>query len=59
MLKHLQSRYIDQKIDFLKNSDILADIPAIQNDNIIVIDFAIESEIDKLFDLADNMWNIK
>ena len=37
VMDYIASDPIDQKIDFLKNSDILADIPAIQNDNIIVI----------------------
>ena len=38
VMDYIASDPVDQKIDFLKNSDILADIPAIQNDNIIVID---------------------
>ena len=38
VMDYLASDPIDQKLEFLKNSDILADVPAIKNDNIIVID---------------------
>ena len=38
VMDYIASDPIDQKLDFLKNTDILADVPAIKNDNIIVID---------------------
>ena len=38
VMDYLASDPIDQKLEFLKNSDILADVPAVKNDNIIVID---------------------
>lgn len=37
VMDYIASDPIDQKIEFLKNSDILADVPAVKNDNIIVI----------------------
>ena len=38
VMDYIASDPIDQKLEFLKSSDILADVPAIKNDNIIVID---------------------
>ena len=37
VMDYLASDAVQDKLDFLKNSEILADIPAIKNDNIIVI----------------------
>lgn len=37
VMDYIGSDPLDDKIEFLKNSEILADIPAVKNDNIIVI----------------------